>query len=74
MFNLRWPLEVCCRNVKQLLGFEDRQSRISKATQRTAPLISYIYAGLREVQAKGPSDFRVLREGESFAFQKCLAA
>jgi hypothetical protein len=42
-FSLRWPLEVCFRDVKQFLGFEDPQNRVSKATQRTAPLILYIY-------------------------------
>ena len=42
-FALRWPLEVCFRDVKQFLGFEDPQNRVSKATQRTAPLIFYIY-------------------------------
>ena len=42
-FALRWPLEVCFRDVKQFLGLEDPQNRVSKATQRTAPLIFYIY-------------------------------
>jgi hypothetical protein len=42
-FSMRWPLEVCFRDVKQFLGFEDPQNRVSKATQRTAPLIFYIY-------------------------------
>jgi hypothetical protein len=42
-FSLRWPLEVCFRDVKQFLGFEDPQNRVSPATQRTAPLIFYIY-------------------------------
>ena len=42
-FTLRWPLEVCFRDVKQFLGFEDPQNRVSNATQRTAPLIFYIY-------------------------------
>lgn len=42
-FALRWPLEVCFHDVKQFLGFEDPQNRVSKATQRTAPLIFYIY-------------------------------
>ena len=42
-FPLRWPLEVCFRDVKQFLGFEDPQNRVSLATQRTAPLIFYIY-------------------------------
>ncbi len=43
LFCLRWPLEVCFRDVKQLLGFEDPQNRVSNATQRTAPLAFYIY-------------------------------
>jgi DDE superfamily endonuclease len=43
IFALRWPLEVCFRDVKQFLGFEDPQNRVSKATQRTAPLVFYIY-------------------------------
>ena len=42
-FSLRWPLEVCFRDVKQFLGFEDPQNRVSKATQRTAPLVFYLY-------------------------------
>ena len=42
-FSLRWPLEVCFRDVKQFLGFEDPQNRVSQATRRTAPLIFYIY-------------------------------
>jgi hypothetical protein len=42
-FALRWPLEVCFRDVKQFLGFEDPQNRVSRATQRTAPLVFYIY-------------------------------
>jgi DDE superfamily endonuclease len=42
-FSLRWPLEVCFRDVKQFLGFEDPQNRVSRATKRTAPLIFYIY-------------------------------
>jgi hypothetical protein len=36
-------LGECSHHVKQFLGFEDPQNRVSKATQRTAPLISYIY-------------------------------
>lgn len=43
LFALRWPLEVCFRDVKQFLGFEDPQNRVGKATQRTAPLTFYIY-------------------------------
>jgi len=43
LFSQRWPLEVCFRDVKQFLGFEDPQNRVAKATTRTAPLIFYIY-------------------------------
>lgn len=42
-FSLRWPLEVCFRDVERFLGFEDPQSRVSHAAQRTAPLVFYIY-------------------------------
>jgi hypothetical protein len=43
IFSRRWPLEVCFRDVKQFMGFEDPQNRVAKATTRTAPLIFYIY-------------------------------
>jgi hypothetical protein len=43
LFSRRWALEVCFRDVKQFLGFEDPQNRVAKATTRTAPLIFYIY-------------------------------
>src|ERR1700735_184168 len=43
LFSRRWPLEVCFRDVKQFLGFEDPQNRVAKATTRTAPLVFFIY-------------------------------
>jgi len=43
IFSRRWPLEVCFRDVKQFLGFEDPQNRVAKATKRTAPMIFFIY-------------------------------
>ena len=43
IFSRRWPLEVCFRDVKQFLGFEDPQNRVAKATTRTAPLVFFIY-------------------------------
>jgi hypothetical protein len=43
LFSHRWPLEVCFRDVKQFLGFEDPQNRVAKATTRTAPLIFLVY-------------------------------
>ena len=36
-------LEVCFRDVKQLPGFENPRNRVSKATQRTAPLAFCTY-------------------------------
>ena len=36
LFCLRWPLEACFHEVKQLLGFEDPPNRVSQATLRTA--------------------------------------
>jgi len=43
LFSRRWPLEVCFRDVKQFLGFEDPQNRVAQATTRTAPLIFLVY-------------------------------
>ncbi|MBZ5618064.1 MAG: hypothetical protein LAQ69_04905 [Acidobacteriia bacterium] len=43
LFSHRWPLEVCFRDVKQFLGFEDPQNRVAQATTRTAPLIFLVY-------------------------------
>ena len=43
IFSRRWPLEVCFRDVKQFLGFEDPQNRVAQATTRTAPLVFFIY-------------------------------
>ena len=43
LFSRRRPLEVCFRDVKQFLGFEDPQNRVAQATTRTAPLIFFIY-------------------------------
>jgi len=54
IFSRRWPLEVCFRDVKQFLGFEDPQNRVAKATTRTAPLIFFIYdLGLALVRPVG---------------------
>jgi len=36
LFSRRCPLEVCFRDVKQFLGFEDPQSGVAKVTTRTA--------------------------------------
>jgi hypothetical protein len=58
IFSRRWPLEVCFRDVKQFLGFEDPQNRVAKATTRTAPLIFFIY-DLVLLLRVGPFFFRL---------------
>ena len=42
-FALRWPLEVCFRDVKQFLGLEDPQNRVSPRHSANCPLVFYIY-------------------------------
>lgn len=39
----RWAIEVCFRDLKQLLGFADSSARKREAVERTAPFIGYIY-------------------------------
>jgi len=39
----RWSIEVCFRELKQLLGFADSSARKKQAVQRTAPFAGYIY-------------------------------
>ncbi len=39
----RWSIEVCFRELKQLLGFADSSARKKDAVLRTAPFVGYIY-------------------------------
>jgi hypothetical protein len=39
----RWSIEVCFRDLKQLLGFGDSQARLQTAVARTAPFVGYTY-------------------------------
>ena len=39
LFSLRWPPEVCFRDVQQFLDFEDPRNLAAKAITRTPPLI-----------------------------------
>lgn len=39
----RWSIEVCFRDLKQLLGFADSSARKKEAVERTAPFVGYIY-------------------------------
>jgi hypothetical protein len=42
----RWSIEVCFRDLKQLLGFAHSSARKQKAVERTAPFVGYIYTML----------------------------
>lgn len=42
----RWGIEVCFRDLKQLLGFADSSARKREAVERTAPFSGYIYTTL----------------------------
>jgi len=42
----RWGIEVCFRNLKQLLGFADSCARKAQAVERTAPFVGLIYTTL----------------------------
>ena len=42
----RWAIEVCFRELKQLLGFADSAARKRAAVERTAPFVGYIYTAL----------------------------
>jgi hypothetical protein len=39
----RWGIEVCFRNLKQMLGFADSSARKKEAVERTAPFVGFIY-------------------------------
>lgn len=45
-YALRWSIEVCFRDLKQLLGFADSSARKREAVERTAPFVGYIYTAL----------------------------
>lgn len=52
----RWSIEVCFRELKQLLGFADSSARKQAAVERTAPFVALTYSvivlwGLRSRQA-----------------------
>src|SRR5690606_24475156 len=38
----RWSVEVCFRDLKQLLGFGDSQARLRCAVERTAPFVGLL--------------------------------
>jgi hypothetical protein len=39
----RWSIEVCFKNLKQLLGFADSSARKKEAVERMAPFVGFIY-------------------------------
>ena len=40
----RWTIEVCFRNLKQLIGFADSTARKQSAVERTAPFVGCVYS------------------------------
>jgi len=42
----RWGIEVCFRDLKQLLGFGDSSARKRAAVERTAPFVGLVYTTL----------------------------
>jgi hypothetical protein len=42
----RWAIEVCFRDLKQLLGFGDSSARKRAAVERTAPFVGFTYTAL----------------------------
>lgn len=42
----RWAIEVCFRDLKQLLGFGDSSARKRAAVERTAPSVGLVYTTL----------------------------
>lgn len=42
----RWAIEVCFRDLKQLLGFGDSSARKRAAVERTAPFVGLLYTAL----------------------------
>lgn len=45
-YSWRWSLEVCFKDLKQLLGFADSSARKRQAVERTAPFVGYVYTML----------------------------
>lgn len=42
----RWSIEVCFKNLKQLMGFADSSARKQAAVERTAPFVGFSYTVL----------------------------
>jgi len=42
----RWAIEICFRDLKQMLGFADSSARKQAAVERTAPFVGYVYTSL----------------------------
>jgi hypothetical protein len=45
-YSWRWALEVCFKDLKQLLGFADSSARTRSAVERTAPFVGFAYTML----------------------------
>ena len=45
-YGQRWAIEVCFRDLEQLLGFADSSARKQAAVERTAPFVGLAYSTL----------------------------
>jgi hypothetical protein len=52
-YGRRWAIEVCFRELKQLLGFADSSARKEEAVRRVAPFVGLTYTTLVVWFAKG---------------------
>jgi hypothetical protein len=55
----RWAIEVCFRDLKQLLGFGDSSARKRAAVERTAPFVGLVYTTLVLWFAEGAHRTRI---------------
>ncbi len=56
----RWNIEVCFRELKQLLGFADSSARKRAAVERVAPLVALIYSALIAWAAHSANPLRAI--------------
>ncbi len=78
----RWAIEVCFRELKQLLGFGDSSARKRAAVERTAPFVGLVYTTLVLWFAEGVHRTRIAapplrpwyRHKQGFCFADVLRA
>lgn len=71
----RWSIEVCFRDLKQLMGFADSSARTQNAVERTAPFVGYCYTllVLWFVESVYPSSSTVIPVRPWYAHKRGIA-